>query len=344
MDKGINNADNLLSIYNDLTRAFKSSFESFERYYKKHLTKKRPELLEKELVGKLFNIHTYLKGAYAESVKKETVLLWLSRVNEWKENISEISDKVEMDLKDHEAHWNIPHRFFREEEIENDIQKTGKTYEELEPGYLKIIQDKIDLLRSIKPYIEASKSAITTADNEMRRVFSSFISEKKAKQAASNNHIIPSDDKGWPGSGPKMKADKKRIKDENVDSKIASFELIDQTVKNNLTQLCDYWKDNNVIGNIKAPDFRKVFEGKPTNVTIEWLKFKKYLKAFIDLLTDKKDSFVHPCDQWQIVIEYFTDKGKPLAYHTMKASKYSENNLPEYVSKAIAILKMGKKV
>jgi hypothetical protein len=130
---------------------------------------------------------------------------------------------------------------------------------------------------------------------------------------------------------------------ENPDSIILPFDM-HISGKNNLTQLCHYWRDKGIIGEISVTDFRRVFDGKRTKSVIVWKKEVKYLKSFIDCLMSVNPPIIDDCNQWKVASSYFKQKDDLIKNSSIRTSKYNPNSLPEYITDAIEILKNGNSI
>lgn len=303
----------LLKIYDDLTGAFKS-VDSFCTYYNTHLAATTPSKWGRELEHKIYEIHTFLKGVFVEQVKSETVLLWLHKIELLREDIDAIAYHIDMDLKAKKAYKDLPDAVFREEVILEDMRRTGKSYEELEPTYLRRIQKEIKYISSIRPYSDASLRVVSRSLKKMQSRFEPIIN---AKGINNTSTISVNDQEGV--SIPKKErtvSNKKNILTPVGFEHISTFELLDKRL--NISALHDKLVATpGFIDKDTRNNFEKLFNCKKESFTIEWKGQVNQLSHFIDQLIKKGIISKYPA--WMAVQKHFTHKGKAIGPNLQRA-------------------------
>lgn len=319
MSNKANNPDRLLSIYDDLTRAFKS-VDAFYTYYNTHLTSINPATWGKEVEKKIFEIHTFLEGVLVEQVKNETVLLWLHNIELLKEDIDIIAYRIDMDLKTYKAYEKLPEAIFLPETIEADMHRTGKSYAELEPMYLKGIQKEIKLLSSIRPYSDASLQVVSRSLKEMQSRFEPIIS---AKGINNTSTISVNEQKGI--STPKKvraRSNRKNFPPPVGFEHISTFELLDKRL--NISALHDKLVASpGFIAKDTRNNFEKLFNCKVESFTIEWRGQVNQLSYFVQQLI--KRGMISKYRAWMAAQKHFTIGGKSVGPNLSRADSINKD-------------------
>jgi hypothetical protein len=320
MDENI--IDELLTISDELTRAF-NSFESFKEYYNTYLATKEPEVWEVELKRKLDKIKNYLEGFCVGKINKEQVQVWFKRIENLNGNVSAISEQLNNDLMEHEAYKDLPEAFFHEDIIKKHIQETGKTYEELEPTYLKIIQDGINSLRSIRPYSKAGLSIIGKSLKELKADFGPLIKEDNLKKR--NDSL----------SKTKTLNNKSIISPPIGKGNVKTFQLLNgqflvSTLHSNLVA------NPGLIDGISVTEFKKLFSSIPESITVNWKGNKNQLSYFINQLINKK--VIKSYGAWMATIKYFTVNGDPITNKNIRKIEPMETTTQKRIDQVLSFL------
>ena len=151
-----------------------NSEDSFVQFYKNRLLNKELNIWKSEVRNVFNDINSFLRNSPLShdisipvNSRYKMILLLQSKVNA-------LQKEVSINMENHELCQNAPDVLFGEQ-MEEDILRLNRSYDEVSFVYRNRILERLSLLRGISPFVDACKSMLEEKVSEFRNEFHVYL-------------------------------------------------------------------------------------------------------------------------------------------------------------------------
>lgn len=284
----------LISTYKQLSKIF-SSVSSFEKNCLRRMKDTSPFQWGQEIKGQLYQIRNFLLGRLTEkeSPSSETVILWIDNIKSLYRGAKAINYNINNAFERCEIYCDMPEGYYPDQMVEDELKRTGKSYEELHKEIKTDIIKNYKRYKELLPYSKKGEAVLSFVVSKLEETFKSVLKDTNEFKREINIQ---------------KKDDGKEKNRSLINHTVKPFEC-PQNQKLLISKICDRLISNGYITSPKN-EFVLIFDSEPSSIKINWTKKLNHLHYFIDKLCSylKIDKTNH----WLITETYFLVKERPI--------------------------------